>query len=574
MTLLIIIIALALIFDYINGFHDAANSIATVVSTKVLTPFQAVLWAALFNTVAFWIFKDHAVANSISKTVYKEFITLPVIFSGLLAAIFWNLLTWWYGIPSSSSHTLIGGFAGAAIAHALSVKGIHFSWAKIVDADTIIKTILFIFLAPLIGIVTSMFITVVTIMRNIWIRIGIIVLTTLLTAFLFDYFENSKMNENAQKFYGIDKYKKEVATLKSELTNLNGYGETDTILSKKLQLTEEKLTKATASFNSIHPLIENFDNTSANYIAKVAKDSGWLDQIAVSKLKDAARNANDFLVLEATAPENDAAKKEYDNAKVITEDYKAPIKLFLAGSISVDSTVTLLNQIYPIQPKNIDKVKAKLTNFDIEKTFAEEIDKADNTMIVNGIYGTALIFILIYLYVEKIKTPTALTIGNMFKKLQLFSSAAFSIGHGGNDAQKVMGIIGAALIASGSIQDFASLPNWVPVACYLAIGLGTMSGGWKIVKTMGSKITKVTPLEGVAAETAGAFTLFFTGQMGIPVSTTHTITGSIIGVGATKRLSAVRWGVTTNLLWAWILTIPVSGALAAITYFIVKFFLG
>ena len=574
MTLLIIIIALALIFDYINGFHDAANSIATVVSTKVLTPFQAVLWAALFNTVAFWIFKDHAVANSISKTVYKEFITLPVIFSGLLAAIFWNLLTWWYGIPSSSSHTLIGGFAGAAIAHALSVKGIHFSWAKIVDADTIIKTILFIFLAPLIGIVTSMFITIVTIMRNIWLRIGIIVLTTLLTAFLFDYFENSKMNENAQKFYGIDKYKKEVATLKSELTNLNGYGETDTFLSKKLQLTEEKLTKATASFNSVHPFIENFDNTSANYIAKVAKDSGWLDQIAVSKLKDAARNANDFLVLEAVAPENDAAKKEYDKAKVITEDYKAPVKLFLAGSISVDSTVTLLNQIYPIQPKNIDKVKAKLTNFNIEKTFAEEIDKADNTMIVNGIYGTALIFILIYLYVEKIKTPNALSVGNMFKKLQLFSSAAFSIGHGGNDAQKVLGIIGAALIASGSIQDFASLPNWVPIACYLAIGLGTMSGGWKIVKTMGSKITKVTPLEGVAAETAGAFTLFFTGQMGIPVSTTHTITGSIIGVGATKRLSAVRWGVTTNLLWAWILTIPVSGALAAITYFIVKFFLG
>jgi PiT family inorganic phosphate transporter len=570
MTLLIVIIALALIFDYINGFHDAANSIATVVSTKVLTPFQAVLWAALFNTVAFWIFKDHAVANSISKTVYKEFITLPVIFSGLLAAIFWNLLTWWYGIPSSSSHTLIGGFAGAAIAHALSIKGINFSWAKIVDADTIIKTILFIFLAPLIGIITSMFITVVTIMRNIWFRIGIIILTTLLTAFLFDYFENSKMNENTQKFYGIDKYKKELSTIQSELA----VNSADTALLKKLNLTEEKLTKATASFNSIHPLIENFDNTSANYIAKVAKDSGWLDQIAVSKLKDAVRNANDFLVLEAKAPENDSAKKEYDIAKVITEEYKAPVKLFLAGTISVDSTVLLINQIYPIQAKNMDKVKAKLTNFNIEKTFSDEIDKADNTMIVNGIFGTALIFILIYLYVEKIKTPTALTVGNMFKKLQLFSSAAFSIGHGGNDAQKVMGIIGAALIASGSIQDFASLPSWVPVACYLAIGLGTMSGGWKIVKTMGSKITKVTPLEGVAAETAGAFTLFFTGQMGIPVSTTHTITGSIIGVGATKRLSAVRWGVTTNLLWAWILTIPVSAVLAAITYFIVKYFLG
>jgi PiT family inorganic phosphate transporter len=570
MTLLIIIIALALIFDYINGFHDAANSIATVVSTKVLTPFQAVLWAALFNTVAFWIFKDHAVANSISKTVYKEFITLPVIFSGLLAAIFWNLLTWWYGIPSSSSHTLIGGFAGAAIAHALSVKGINFSWAKIVDADTIIKTILFIFLAPLIGIITSMFITVVTIMRNIWYRIAIIVVTTLLTAFLFDYFENSKMNENAQKFYGIDKYKSEVASIKSDLNE----NKADTILLKKLQLTEEKLSKATASFNLVHPLIENFDNTSADSIAKVAKSNGWLDQVAVSKLKDEIRNANDFLVLEAKAPENDSAKNEYNKAKIVTEEYKAPVKLFLAGTIDADSTVSLINQIYPIQPKNIEKVKAKLAKFNIEKVFSYEIDKADNTMIVNGIFGAALIFILIYLYVEKIKTPTALSVGNMFKKLQLFSSAAFSIGHGGNDAQKVMGIIGAALIASGSIQDFASLPGWVPVACYLSIGMGTMSGGWKIVKTMGSKITKVTPLEGVAAETAGAFTLFFTGQMGIPVSTTHTITGSIIGVGATKRLSAVRWGVTTNLLWAWILTIPVSSVLAAVTYFIVKFFLG
>ena len=178
---------------------------------------------------------------------------------------------------------------------------------------------------------------------------------------------------------------------------------------------------------------------------------------------------------------------------------------------------------------------------------------------------------LVYLYVEKIKTPSAYTMSYMFKKLQLFSSAAFSIGHGGNDAQKVMGIIGAALIAHGSIQDFGQLPNWVPAACYIAIGLGTMSGGWKIVKTMGTKITKVTPLEGVAAETAGAFTLFFTGQMGIPVSTTHTITGSIIGVGVTKRISAVRWGVTTNLLWAWVLTIPVSAILAAISYFIVSF---
>ena len=166
----------------------------------------------------------------------------------------------------------------------------------------------------------------------------------------------------------------------------------------------------------------------------------------------------------------------------------------------------------------------------------------------------------------------------MFKKLQLISSGAFSIGHGGNDAQKVMGIIGAAFVAyntskypdvSAALKDL----TWVPLACYTAIGLGTMSGGWKIVKTMGTKITKVTPLEGVAAETSGALTLFMTEQMGIPVSTTHTITGSIIGVGATKRLSAVRWGVTVSLLWAWILTIPVSALLAGIVYYITSFFI-
>jgi PiT family inorganic phosphate transporter len=245
MTLLIIIIALALIFDYINGFHDAANSIATVVSTKVLTPFQAVLWAALFNSVAFWIFKDHAVANSISKTVYKDFITLPVIFSGLLAAIFWNLLTWWYGIPSSSSHTLIGGFAGAAIAHALMLKGIDFSWAKIVDSDTILKTVLFIFLAPIIGIVISIFITVVTIMRNVWWRLAIISIATLLTVLMFDKFEDTKIKENVQKFYSIDKYQKEIATIKGDLVSKQG----DSSLLAALQLNEGKLEKANTYYN-------------------------------------------------------------------------------------------------------------------------------------------------------------------------------------------------------------------------------------------------------------------------------------------------------------------------------------
>jgi PiT family inorganic phosphate transporter len=160
-----------------------------------------------------------------------------------------------------------------------------------------------------------------------------------------------------------------------------------------------------------------------------------------------------------------------------------------------------------------------------------------------------------------------------FKRLQLISSAAFSIGHGGNDAQKVMGIIMAALIASDP-QKFSldHMVGWVPLACYGAIALGTVSGGWKIIKTMGTRITKVTPFEGVAAETAGAITLFVTEALKIPVSTTHTITGAIIGVGATKRLSAVRWGVTINLLWAWVLTIPISGLLAAGIYQITKLF--
>jgi len=569
MTLVILIIALALIFDYINGFHDAANSIATVVSTKVLTPFQAVVWAAIFNCAAYFIFKDHAVANTISKTVNKEFITLPVILSGLIAAIFWNLLTWWYGIPSSSSHTLIGAFAGAAIAHALMQKGLGFSWGKIVESSIIFNTVIFIFLAPIIGMIISIFITIVTVMQNIWARIGIIALATILTVFLFDKFESSKMEENLQKFLKIDKYKKEVkAALAKKEADPN-----DTVALNAYTAAKEKLDEALPNYEKIDALVKDFDKLGAKAIAKKASDEGWLKDIEASRLKDDIRNANDFLVLEARSTGDEKVKAEYNAAKNTTENYKDPLKKYFNQEIGLDSTMAALHAIYPIKEVNKEKVRKKIEGFSIEKALAKDIDKADNSSIVWGIIFTSVLFCLVYLYVEKIRTPTAFKVANMFKKLQLFSSAAFSIGHGGNDAQKVMGIIGAALIASGSIQNFSDLPNWVPVACYLAIGLGTMSGGWKIVKTMGTKITKVTPLEGVAAETAGAFTLFFTGQMGIPVSTTHTITGSIMGVGATKRLSAVRWGVTVNLLWAWILTIPVSGLLAAGIYYIVNLIL-
>ena len=188
--------------------------------------------------------------------------------------------------------------------------------------------------------------------------------------------------------------------------------------------------------------------------------------------------------------------------------------------------------------------------------------------ILNG-FCLCSILVIMAAFTLFLNTLNASRANKWFKRLQLVSSAAFSIGHGGNDAQKVMGIIMAALIAyNPAIYSLDHMVEWVPLACYTAIALGTMSGGWKIVKTMGTRITKVTPFEGVAAETAGAITLFVTEALKIPVSTTHTITGSIMGVGATKRLSAVRWGVTVNLLWAWIITIPVSGLLAGLIYLI------
>ena len=401
-TLLISIIALALIFDYINGFHDAANSIATVVSTKVLTPFQAVLWAAIFNSVAFFIFKDHGVADTVAKTVHPSDIPKPemlwVILSGLTAAIAWNLLTWWYGIPSSSSHTLIGGFAGAAIAAG--------GW-NAVNSPVILKTASFIVLAPLIGMIMAF-------LMSLW-------------------FLNS--------------FKK-----------------------------------------------------------------GW-------------------------------------TSKLLPIGILAFVAIFLYNNLETDEAVI-----------------SKRIHYD---TYALQVlfyAKNFKWILLGFILTVMAVFSL---YLSNLNTHRA---NQWFKKLQLVSSAAFSIGHGGNDAQKVMGIITAALIAGGSIQEFHEMPNWVPIACYLAIGLGTMSGGWKIVKTMGTRITKVTPFEGVAAETAGALTLFITEALKIPVSTTHTITGSIMGVGATKRLSAVRWGVTLNLVWAWILTIPISALLAGGIYALVRLF--
>ena len=324
MTVLYIIAVLVLIFDFITRFHDSANSIATFVSTKVLSPFAAVSMAAFFNFIAFTIFPLKVAATMGKGIVDPDVLNLTVIAAALIAAITWNLLTWWWGLPSSSSHTLVGGLIGATLVSAGTDS---------IIVSGVMKIVAFIVISPLLGMILGFFIS--------------------------------------------------------------------------------------------------------------------------SLVQYLARNHSPF---------------------------------------------------------GVDK---------------------------------------------------------HFRRLQLLSAAAFSLGHGGNDAQKSMGIIWIALIVYGvSSKDASRPPMWVILSCQAAIALGTLFGGWRIVKTMGQKITKLKPFEGFCAETAGALTLFGATHFGIPVSTTHTITGSIIGVGSRKGLSAVKWGVTTRIFWAWILTIPVSGAIGAFVFLI------
>jgi PiT family inorganic phosphate transporter len=323
MTFLYIIIGLVLVFDFINGFHDSANSIATVVSTKVLSPISAVFLAATFNFLAFLIF-PLKVATTIGKGVINsDIINLNLIAGAVTAAIIWNLITWWWGLPSSSSHTLVGGLVGAGIAGS--------GFGSVIYSG-VIKIGIFIVVAPALGMLMSFIISVIVL----------------------------QIVKNRTPF-GVDKW---------------------------------------------------------------------------------------------------------------------------------------------------------------------------------------------------------------FRRLQLVSASAFSLGHGGNDAQKSMGIIWVALIATSQVAKDAPIDLWIVLSCHAAIALGTLFGGWRIVKTMGQKITKLKPFEGFCAETAGALTLFGATHFGIPVSTTHTITGSIIGVGATKGASAVKWGITTKIFWAWILTMPVSALVGAVMYYL------
>ena len=324
MTVIVAIITVALVFDYINGFHDAANSIATVVSTRVLSPLQAVAWAAFFNFAAAF-----GVGTGVAKTVGSgmvdlSVVTYTVILAGLIGAITWNLITWYFGLPTSSSHALFGGYAGAAVAKAGFGAVIVSGWTK---------TLIFIVVAPLIGL-----------------AVGLIVMTAIFWTFRYS------------------------------------------------------------------------------------------------------------------------------------------------------------------TPARVDR---------------------------------------------------------WFRKLQLVSAAAYSLMHGANDAQKTMGIITGALVTGGFLSKF-EVPFWVELLSYTAIALGTLSGGWRIIKTMGTKITKLTPAGGFAAETGAAVAIYTATAMGVGISTTHTITGAIVGVGATRRLSAVRWGLAGQILWAWILTIPASAFIGMTCYFIAE----
>jgi PiT family inorganic phosphate transporter len=323
------LIAVALLFDYINGFHDAANSIATVVSTRVLSPGKAVIWAAFFNFAAAFLFGTGVAQTVGSGMVDLSVVTFSVIFAGLAGAIVWDLITWFYGLPTSSSHALFGGYAGAAIAKAGMIAIIPSGWTK---------TLIFIVIAPMIGLVVGL---------------------TLMTA------------------------------------------------------------------------------------------SHWVFQ---------------------------------------------------------NST-----------PRKVDA---------------------------------------------------------LFRRMQLLSAAAFSLMHGANDAQKTMGIIAGALFTGGFLQKDGlgklPIPFWVEFLAYTAIGLGTLSGGWRIIHTMGSKITKLQPMGGFAAETGAALAIYTATAMGTGISTTHTITGAIVGVGATKRLSAVRWGIAGQIVWAWLLTIPAAGMIGAISYALIR----
>ena len=524
-TLLIVVIVIALLFDLVNGFHDAANSIATVVSTKVLTPFQAVIWAATFNIIAFWVF-DMSVGNTVAKTVDNNAIDLWVILAGLIAATFWNLLTWWLGIPSSSSHTLIGGFAGAAVAHA---------GFDVIAGAEIMKVALFIFLAPFIGGFTALIIALVTISRSFWKKMLAIGVLTAITIkgmiYMVDYLDVKPIMMYivigmiaifilVYIWYEIAHGKRPSAVKEAGMH-------------KKLQLL------SSAAFSLGHGGADS--QKVMGIICAALLVYGNLGR--EGKLENTVPNEFQITELVQIEFENKAGKKQKFKPEVAELNGKVFYKL---GKDIVDAT----NQEVVYENDKINKKYIDIAHSPDLKSIEQKMHKIEVYAKGDTLFDA--------------KLKKAIFIDKALNKSYKYAA----IFHSQIDPKKGMLLSGHEI--KTKVQS-ETMPFWIAFGCYLMIGLGTLMGGWKIVKTMGTKITKVTPLEGVCAETAGALTLFTVSNFGIPVSTTHTITGSIIGVGATKRLSAVRWGVTINLLWAWILTIPVSGILAALIYYTISF---
>lgn len=533
LTLLFVIIVLALLFDLVNGFHDAANSIATVVSTKVLTPFQAVLWAALFNVLAFWVF-DMSVGNTIAKTVDNSVINLWVILAGLIAATAWNLFTWRLGLPSSSSHTLIGGFAGAAVAHA---------GFDVLKMEEIIKPLLFIFLAPIIGGIIAFIIALVTVQRSFIKKITWSILLSAITVFVSWYYKDYVDLKpimiwiigvtlgifvlfyiGYQFFYG-----KRQSALK------------ESTMYKRLQLLSSaafSLGHGGADSQKVMGII-----CAACIVYGNAVRNGEVPEKSVPPYLQVAE------VVQIKYHDSDGKIKKF---KPSVGKFEGHV-IYQDGKKIIDATDSVV----------LYKDEKLVTNAPANNPFLVELgdDKKDFKKASKELKP-----LLVYTAGKEIRDYETEEI--IFNKKELNTNYRYASFFGDY-------VENGELKSDYKIEskvNSETMPSWIAFCCYLMIGLGTLMGGWKIVKTMGTKITKVTPLEGVCAETAGALTLFTVSQFGIPVSTTHTITGSIIGVGATKRLSAVRWGVTINLLWAWILTIPVSAVLAAIFYYLIQIF--
>jgi PiT family inorganic phosphate transporter len=540
-TLLIVIIIIALLFDLVNGFHDAANSIATVVSTKVLTPTQAVVWAAFFNLVAYWVF-DMSVGNTVAKTVDNSAITLWVILAGLIAATLWNLLTWKLGIPSSSSHTLIGGFGGAAVAHA---------GFDVLNSTEILKTIAFIFLAPVIGGLISYLIAMVTIQRKFVIKITISILLSVLTVYV-TYSLKDALDIKPIMIWIIGVLLGLFLVVYCWYEIVHGKNPSHTKegnMYKKLQLL------SSAAFSLGHGGADSqkvMGIICAACIVYANSYRGGTDT-------DMPNFVKEYNLLHTT----EILQIKFSNEEGNLKKFKPSVGVFGSDTIYLDGKkivdVSSNETIYTDEKLNPEVAKTNpfLLALENEKVNANNFEKVSKKLTKLEVYSDKK-------EVKDVVTNEVIFSDNKinpnYRYAKIFSKYTDENGN---------------LLAGHKLETKVTketMPTWIAFGCYLMIGAGTLMGGWKIVKTMGTKITKVTPLEGVCSETAGALTLFTVSQMGVPVSTTHTITGSIIGVGATKRLSAVRWGVTISLLWAWILTIPVSAIIGALLYYLTTFF--